>query len=61
MELKDLILGLLIVLVPVYIYMSNRKGTTNIYSLINNITLRYKRSGQGCFICIDNFFHIIFL
>jgi hypothetical protein len=34
MELKDLMLGLLIVLVPVYIYMSNHNKNTNIYSLI---------------------------
>ena len=38
MELKDIILGLLIVLVPVYIYMSNQKGTTNIYKLIEGFT-----------------------
>ena len=47
MELKDLILGLLIVLVPVYIYMSNHNKNSNIVtSIVSFITGNNHRNGK---------------
>ena len=46
MELKDLILGLLIVLVPVYIYMSNHNKNSNIVTSIVSF-IRGNKSNNG--------------